>query len=225
VRSSLGIWIMAITLNGIYRVAHYFARGDLRAATTRYVQAISVVNTGPGLNSVANGFAAAFDFSWQLLLDDSSQYQGATINRLWPTPEAFAGISVSPWSSGTTTGGALPPQVSGLLRLTLAPGERAAHGRMYAPFAPSVANDAPGVPSATYIANLNALGAVVLTPLLTTGPRDTPPFSIAQATFRSVLWDKLGGVTVIPTVAAGQAKWATQRRRSSPPWVQFSPFG
>lgn len=162
------------------------------------------VPTGTGLAvSISTATAAQV----KALLNDTAEYRGLLVNRVWPQPPSMPEYSIFGQAIGADVSPPLPKQVSGLVATRTNFGGRRFRGRFYVPFPSEGAND-PVVarPSAAYVTALQTLANTLLAGFNDiTGP-DTYDCN-------PVLFDRVtGGFTPITSVLA-RPYWATQRRR------------
>jgi len=105
---------------------------------------------------VADSMEGQFEDTVPTTLAAEATWQGFTVQRIRPTlglPYLRATGTV-----GTGTGGAMAPQVSGLITFKTGFGGRSQIGRNFVPFPAESHNDPDGTPSDVYITSLELLG-------------------------------------------------------------------
>jgi len=100
-----------------------------------------------------------------------------------------------------------------------------AWGRVYVPYAAADDNGSSSTPTAGYVTRLNALGTEFITQRTISEPASGVPGGARTVTYAAVLWHGPGLAFSRALAYKSRSKWATQRRRALPPYVQFSPFG
>jgi len=216
---------MAFTSTEIFQISYYFARGDNRAAVTRYYRSFGATNAGPSDNFAAAAFAARYEPLFLPLMDGTTTMQGVAVYHVNITPQPPPGLGLGSGSAGTASGDALPPAVAGLVSLYPLEGSRMAWGRVYVPYAAAGDNGSSAVPTASYLTRLDALGAEIITQRTISEPASGVPGGARTVTYAAVLWHGPGLAFTRALAYKSRPKWATQRRRALPPYVQFSPFG
>jgi len=216
---------MAFVSQQTYRVQWYFALGAFRACSTRTWKATAVTNGGPGPGVAARAIYLAHGPALATLLNENAIIQGVVIQDLAVPPNAIDAWTEDPPMSGVGSLDPLPPQVAG--RITLTGGALLSRnkGRIYIPFASVLDNDSNGRPTAEYQTKLQDYGDLLLTPVSASDVGGGPPPVSRAVTLRCVMLptSPLSPNLVISTKA--DSFWGTQRRRATPPYVNFSPFG
>lgn len=216
---------MPFATNEIIRVAYYFRQGDLRAAITRYYKCTSSTLGGPAEFAAAVAFHNKLTTPLLSALNQSATIQGITITHMSPPGEPPATALPLSDLPGTGSVDPAPPQLAGLVRLLPADGGRNCRGRVYVPFPGLQDIDTDSGLTATYIVSLESIGTALLQEVVASDTMPSPPFSTRTSRFRATLWHGPFQSNTLVAVTRTSLLWGTQRRRSTPPYAQFSPFG
>lgn len=178
----------------------------------------SISGSTPTDNVIADAISTALGPTLRGCLSSQAAYAGLTLQYLAPGAPRPEITSISEAGAGTVTGDALPRQVAGLLTLRTALTGRANRGRKYIPFPAEEDNNSDARPTATYLVQLAAHGAVYAADVLA----GTPPVS---AILHCHVYQKALGIAQAVTTVVTRTDWATQRRRSAiNPTDAFGPF-
>jgi len=105
---------------------------------------------------VADELLGLLDTTLPACMASEAIFQGFTVQRIKPTLGLPYLRAVA--ENGTGTGGAMAPQVSGLITFKTAMGGRSQIGRNFVPFPAESHNDPDGTPADVYITSLELLG-------------------------------------------------------------------
>lgn len=216
---------MPWTSGQIVRVAWYVQLNAFRACTTRHYRVTAVTNGGPGLNVAAARFWTVYSPLILACLNQQSELQGVTIANAATPATIIEGWTLGPGVFGNGSLEPLPPAVSGLIRLRGDRRQQPNWGRVYMPFPGEGDNALSAVPSAGYLTSLQAVANQLLLATTASDTSPIPPFPVRSVTFRACLLPSTAGRPNLLTQATAVSAWATQRRRSTPPFNVWSPFG
>lgn len=154
-----------------------------------------------------------------------SQYYGLGVRiRRAGSPTFPMSTNITGQGVGTASGTNLPTQTTGILSFQTEFVGRAYRGRAYIPFPASGFITGAGLPTAAYVAAVNAIGASVVA-------LQTPSAGGRTASLNSVLWHRRrAGPPVVPesvtfvTSYTAKTLWATQRRRGDYGRLNAPPF-
>lgn len=216
---------MPFAPNEIIRIAYYFRQGDLRAATTRYYKCTSSILGGPTEFMAAIAFHNKLTAPLLSALNQTAAIQGLTLTHMSPPGEPPAGALPLSDEPGIGSVDPAPPQLAGLVRLLPSEGGRNCRGRVYVPFPGLQDIDTDSGLTPAYITALDSIGTALLQEVVAVDTMPTPPFSTRTSRFRATLWHGPFQSNTLVAVTQTSLLWGTQRRRSTPPYAQFSPFG
>jgi len=199
-----------IPIGGIVKVITYCTIPGQVSTNSHKWQLVSLSS---GATFPSSPFILAMDSSlaglYTGLISSNSEYYGSQLYLLNPIglPPRPDHVNVNN-NPGTGGAGLLPSQTSGLVSLYSSTLGKIGQGRTYIPFPPPGLNNADGTPEATYVTDLNALGAFLFANNIVIDGGVT-------ATFRPCLYR---GGTDTPRFlesAVAHDAWATQRRRGA----------
>jgi len=196
-----------MALNDVYQVRSVCYTTTQVAVNVRHYRVTAEAPPVPSAAIIAGQNGAAFAAAYTPVLVVLARFRGIGVQKVAPAPPLLEGTDILNDAPGTFPGEGLPKQVAGLITFRTPFAGRAFRGRLYAPFPSEDANTAVAVPSAPYLALLDALrlhymasinaiaggGNITMTPCI---------FHRSTATFTDI------NSSLIRTV------WATQRRRS-----------
>jgi hypothetical protein len=185
--------------------------------TVSHWKVLNVVAGGVTQTDIAVHWDTAINTFYKNLMSSGAIYRGVSVQRIAPLPRVAFEFTIANLAPGNGSPQALPTQTRGLLQLRTALAGRPFRGRQYFPF-PSTTGlaAATALPTAGYIANVNAIAALMQTAMIVA-------VGLAQTTLAPVIWHRkgygkpptnIGGVDIVTNAAAVQA-WATQRRSGS----------
>lgn len=209
----------------LVRVAWYYRLGPFRACWTRHHRVTATTNGGPGINVAAARFWTIYSPLLLACTNQKAELQGITIASVATPQTPIEGWTLGPGTFGTGSLDPLPPAVAGLIRLRGDGRAQPNWGRVYLPFPGTGDNALSATPTAGYLANAGAVAAQLLVNLVATDNGPLPPFPARTVTFRACCLPSTAGRPNLLTQATALPAWATQRRRATPPFNVWSPFG
>lgn len=178
------------------------------AVVNRYWAAGTPTGTGDVVFAdLAGAWAALAAADLQNLMFNGADYQGTRVRRVFPPNNDQWAISTALAGPGTAGTIALPTQSCGLIRFTGPFLGKHAEGRTYVPFPSASDNQTHGIPTASYVTRLNALGSDMVTPFTVNGTGSR------TINFRPGLVQRPSFTMTLITIGLGQPSWATQKRR------------
>lgn len=158
----------------------------------------------------------AFNADYQAVLSAEARYRGVGLRRLLPVATAEF-VSTALAGDGMVAGDLMPKQVSGVITLKSSLPGRNFRGRVYVPFPSETDNDLDSTPTATYMANLQAL-ATRFTLAVVAG------VGADLCDLTPVIRSRKLGLNALIVSARENDRWGTQRRRGDYGAMNFPPF-
>lgn len=153
------------------------------------------------------------------LMSVEANYQGVSVQRIYPGTPTVPQQSVSLSGPGLIAGTILPTQVSGIISFRTALAGRSQRGRMYIPF-PAEDSSLSGIPVAAYETALGNLAAqLVVSSLLIPGTMGPD-----NCRLQTVLWHRATNSSDPINAYKVRAKFATQRKRGEYGARNIPPF-
>lgn len=194
-----------LSAGDLLRVRVVCSAGDQISVNTAVLEVSSL--TG---NVTDQEVADAVDGEWsgplKDVLSDDATYRGLSVQRFFPGTLLRPAISVNGAGSGTVTGDIMPKQVCGILAFTCENAGAKFRGRWYLPFPSEASNEAPGKPTAAYLASVEALGDQVIDP-------DAITLAGGTIGLRLLLYHRSVNAGTIITGRIARPMWGTQMRR------------
>lgn len=198
----------------VFRLSNYaYMAGQIGVCSVAFKLDVAVGAGGDFMGDVCLAMYNLYATQWKGALSDSAVSIGAKLSQLSPGVKPLPGI-VTDGGAGTAGAGALPQQVSGIVKTNTTRSGNAFRGRFYVPFPYAASIDADFTPLAAYVTKINNLAANWVT-----GMNVTPTATVYQ--FIPVIWHLKAnkkGTTAANTFDPitgflSEKAWATQRRR------------
>jgi hypothetical protein len=216
---------MAWNSGQLLRVSYYLAAGNLRAATTRTFRVLAASFGGPAPGVLSARILTVSATELLACVSAYAELQGVAV---WAATGPLALLDLWPAPGGSVgTGGntMLPPAVTGKLRFRGSAGIPRNNGSMFIPYPSTSDNGNDARPTAAYLARLDAFADTIEPPIVASDIGPPPTFNNRTVTIRTCM---LPSSFLSPNISSNMVPvgvWSTQRRRSVPPLVGFSPFG
>lgn len=197
-----------------YRMSCYaYLQGQVGVCNVAFKLDVVVGAGGDRLGDTCLAIYNGMVTQWKAAISDSAVSIGAKLSQLSPGVKPLPGI-VTDGGACTGGAGALPQQVSGIIKSNTSVAGRAYRGRIYVPFPYAASVDTDFTPLAAYVVKIGNLAASWIT-----GQNVTPTATTYQ--FIPVIWHRKAGKSGTPAAntfdpivgTIGEKMWATQRRR------------
>lgn len=195
----------------LLRAVCYTKLGDQAGLMVFHYRCINLTGASAEQSDAALVLDTTFAADVKDCMSSDAVYFGFGVRRIESlpvTPELFELGSQGP---GTSSPGALPSAVSGIISLksdTIGPN---ANGRKFVPFPSEDDNDdTTHKPISGYMSNLNALGGIMISPLTAVGASPSDSIDLYP-----VIWSRDFDVRYDIKAYVARNKWATQHRRGN----------
>lgn len=197
-----------VTTNSIISVKFECRMDDDGSINARHYRCDAHLGVGLSDLVIANMLHLEFDSLYADCMSDGAEFNRVMVARIRPLPAAPQVESTEAIDAGNVLLSQLPRQVSGVIKLVSGFAGRKWRGRAYIPFPAEADNEAPGVPTANYVARLQVLGTeLALTRILTVGAD--------QVTLTPIIYDRAAGTGTNIVSAVARTFWGSQRRRNN----------
>lgn len=202
----------------IYEVRFFCEDSGQRQASVnvRHYRIVSVAGSGVTNQVMADFLSSNLNGEYKAVLSASAQYRGCGVRRIKPLPAETETFSSTGQGAGVGNGNSLPTQTCGIITLRTSLGGPRYRGRAYIPFPSEGDNNLNGLPEATYITGLNALGAKLVAGF-------TPGSGGNTVDMLPVIYSRKYGTSQDVISYVSRSKWGTQRSRGSYGAVNASP--
>jgi len=203
--------------NDIVQARFFCYAFDQVAINSVHFRASSIV-ANPTTAHFAALLASTMPALYKALLAPAADYIGLATQKVFPLPKHIPDVETTGIGAGALTGHILPRQTSGIVTKRTAFAGKRYRGRVYVPFpAEDVNQDSVGTPTAAYVTLLNNFKASLLGNwTINTGGN--------QAVMVPIIYHEDDNTYTDITGSTSQARWGTQRRRSSYGPVNPLPF-
>lgn len=187
-------------------VVSYFATLSQVGMYSNHYRVSAVTGAGTTLGAIASQLDVLFRALTKAVLASNATYRGVVARMIWPAPPSPPAIESANFGPGLVAGDAMALQVAGVISLYTQFAGRAYRGRRYIPFPSETDNGPNGIPTAGYLAGLDAIKNQLLQ-TLTVGAADS-------VTLVPCLFHRRDNSTNDLRGGLSRTGWGTQRRRS-----------